>query len=709
MWSYEGVDVGDLNNDGHTDIVAANSTSETLGGISVWFGNGKGLWTVDYGTIKGEVFKDVAIADFNNDGFMDLCATSWGVHGGIRVWYGNGRGDWESAPSPEITADFWGIDAADIDGDGNCDIIAGTYLSGLAVWFGDKKKPFKQWQHIQTDGSFWGVLAQDLDLDGKIDITASSFNYEGIVLFYNKGKGKFYKLEPRFTEETNYFGLTSADINHDGYPDLASAHPAEGLHVWIQNIAGITSPALPVESFKMIEESRVLQTDSTKNFSIYFPYAKFNIDSTQVETLTKIIYLLKNYPESHIRLEASCDIRDVTHLVTDGALVKSNVELSDKRANAVKGVLMEAGRMKDDRFQIAAFGALRATAKDTSEYWKDRRVDVMISPRRYVIEKRMKGREEDALMLNESFVKTIADSLAVEPAENKAFTTVEGYAEYRIGSLDLLKISIWEGRTLKTYEVQVQMDGTISFAYNQNLYVQNLTPTQIRQSLLETLKDYYKSPNITIDVLEYNARKASLLGQVRDLQRDNTGPGQYPLEGKMRVVDFISLHGGPTDKADLAQVKVVRANGSTFFLNLYNAMFEGDIQQNIILDDGDIVFVPTLEVSARKFYVLGEVKTPGIYDMKDEVRVLEAIMRAGSFTDRASLSSIVIIRGNITQPEVNIINLEKLIRAGDQSENIEILNGDVIYVPRHFVGSINYFVNQILPSLNTLFLIDRMQ
>jgi polysaccharide export outer membrane protein len=312
-------------------------------------------------------------------------------------------------------------------------------------------------------------------------------------------------------------------------------------------------------------------------------------------------------------------------------------------------------------------------------------------------------------MLNDKFIQNTLHSLEVEVLENNTFTTVSGFPEYKVGPNDLLKISIWEGRTLKEYTVRVQVDGTISFAYTTDMYIKDLTPTQIRRKIIESSKEFYKRPNVNVDVLEYNAKKASILGQERDLQRSNTGPGQYPLNGKTYIVDFISLHGGPTDKADLAQVKVVRANGRTFYLNLYNAMFEGDIKQNIILDDGDVVYIPLLEISARKFYVLGEVKNPGIYELKDEVNILEAIVKAGGFTDRASFSSVAVIRGDLTRPEVAIVNIEKLIRSGDQSENIEIRDKDIIYVSRHFIGDINYVLGQIVPSLNTLFLIERLR
>jgi polysaccharide export outer membrane protein len=175
------------------------------------------------------------------------------------------------------------------------------------------------------------------------------------------------------------------------------------------------------------------------------------------------------------------------------------------------------------------------------------------------------------------------------------------------------------------------------------------------------------------------------------------------------VVDFLSDHGGPTNRADLAQVKVVRAKGQTYYLNLYKAMFEGDVTQNLILDDGDIVFIPSLEVSARKFFILGEVEKPGVYELKYEVNILEAIIIAGGFTDRASTSKVAIIRGDLSKPEVVLANIDAIVHDGDQSENIEVRDKDIVYVSRHIIGDVNYVMNQVLPSLNTLFILERIK
>ncbi len=701
-WSYEGVDIGDINCDGHMDIVAANSTSEILGGISVWFGNGAGIFTVDYGTIHGEIFKDVALADFNQDGYLDLSASSWGVHGGIKIWYGNGRGDWRQGVAPRAEADFWGIDADDMNNDGYADLVAGTYMEGLTVWYGGPEYQFLKWDHLRRTSSYWGIKIEDFNKDGYQDFAATSFDNEGLVVYYNREATGWEDISDQFQSEERYFGVLSIDVNHDDYPDLVAAQPGEGLHVWIQGDYEVFANCMPVESTNLFTTRKVLDTDEDHAYSIYFDTALWEIRPDQFATMDEIVTKLKEYPESIVRIEGNCDERDV-----DGVILKSNMELSEKRSNSVMEALIDSTSLKRSQFRLTGFGELYPVSQDTAAYQLDRRADIFVTPKRYRIENVFKGRDFEALRLNDTYIETVVDSLRIEAAENNVYTTASGYPEYKVGTTDVLAISLWEGRNVKAYEVPVQLDGTISFSFTSNLYVQDMTATQVRNTLMDEFKEYYRRPNVNVDVLQYNARKASIMGQVRDLQRANTGPGQYPLMGRTNVVDFISRHGGPTDRADLAQVKVVRANGRTFYLNIYNAMFEGDVKQNIILDEGDVVYLPLLSVSARKFYVLGEVSDPGIYDMSDDINILESIMMAGGFTDRAAIASVAVIRGDLTKPEVAIVNLEKLIYDGDQSENVEIRDKDIIFVSRHFIGDVSYVMSQILPSLSTLLLFGR--
>ncbi|MFA5162498.1 MAG: polysaccharide biosynthesis/export family protein [Elusimicrobiales bacterium] len=82
----------------------------------------------------------------------------------------------------------------------------------------------------------------------------------------------------------------------------------------------------------------------------------------------------------------------------------------------------------------------------------------------------------------------------------------------------------------------------------------------------------------------------------------------------------------------------------------------------------------------RKVLSAGEITTPGVYDYKDGMRVLDLVSRSGGFKDNARLSKIRVFRrqgGSTTMIEVN---MESFL-AGDLSENFQLMPQDILYVP----------------------------
>jgi protein involved in polysaccharide export with SLBB domain len=61
-----------------------------------------------------------------------------------------------------------------------------------------------------------------------------------------------------------------------------------------------------------------------------------------------------------------------------------------------------------------------------------------------------------------------------------------------------------------------------------------------------------------------------------------------------------------------------------------------------------------------------------------------------------------VVRGDITKPEVISADLQRLIQEGDQSQNITLVSGDMIYVPRTGLGSVNIFAKRIRPLLELI-------
>jgi len=80
-----------------------------------------------------------------------------------------------------------------------------------------------------------------------------------------------------------------------------------------------------------------------------------------------------------------------------------------------------------------------------------------------------------------------------------------------------------------------------------------------------------------------------------------------------------------------------RRNGETVSLNLYKTIIQGDLSQDLVLNDGDLVYLSTLSKEANRIYVFGEVPKPGAYTFSgSEMRLIDAISEAGGTTPFAA-------------------------------------------------------------------------
>jgi polysaccharide export outer membrane protein len=309
--------------------------------------------------------------------------------------------------------------------------------------------------------------------------------------------------------------------------------------------------------------------------------------------------------------------------------------------------------------------------------------------------------------------------------ENGVFTEKRGYPEYIVGPGDVLIINFWEGPNPKPYETTVRPDGKISYSFIDDVMVSGHTTKEIRDILTKALEKYIRSPRLEVLIKEFKSKSVLLSGQINVLQQGISGPGKYYLRGKTTVLDLIILAGGPiigrsapsrgagvvqtgtapTGDADMRNVELVR-KGHKYTLNLYEAMFKGDMSQNVILDDNDIVTVPELPIYGERIYVFGEVNQEGIYRLKDAADFLSALSNASGLTRTAVKEDIRIIRGyreRNRKPLILSINYWDIVKRGDLAQNIMLMDGDVVYVPRTAIGDVNEFIINTTPLLDYLF------
>jgi polysaccharide export outer membrane protein len=251
-------------------------------------------------------------------------------------------------------------------------------------------------------------------------------------------------------------------------------------------------------------------------------------------------------------------------------------------------------------------------------------------------------------------------------------------AEYRVGSKDVLKVTVW-GHDDLSRQVVVAADGTFAFPLVGDVRASGLTPGEIEAGLRELLgKDYLVNPQVSVSVQEFRSQRVFVLGEVEKA-------GTYVLTGQTTLLDVLSQAGGPGKTAG-RQVVVVRypksegpvtpgAAGSVTLRASLKHLLDGVAGENILLQHGDTIYVPKL----TSFFVLGEVLRQGSYTMeKETTTALEAVTLAGGFTDRAAPSGGKILRRRADGAQDSIdVDL-----ADPKAREVQLAEGDTLLVPR---------------------------
>jgi protein involved in polysaccharide export with SLBB domain len=289
--------------------------------------------------------------------------------------------------------------------------------------------------------------------------------------------------------------------------------------------------------------------------------------------------------------------------------------------------------------------------------------------------------------------------------ENAVFTEKRGYPEYKVGPLDVLGITARAGSEYKTDTVMIRSDGTISYSFVDDLPVEGLTAREVDERLTERMSRFIRKPRIDVVVKEFNSKSALVMGEIGSLRyaQYQAASGRVFLKGKTTLLDVLVMAGGYTKDADIKRVKLIRGD-KIWYINLYDLIYRGETEQNVIVDDGDVVDVPELPEYGERVYVLGEVSRQGVYSLKDAPDLLAALSFAGSYTRTAIEENTMIIRGYQPgkKPVVLTADVSAILKRGDIGQNIPLMDGDVVYVPRSSIGDINEFIVNTVPLLDYL-------
>ena len=167
------------------------------------------------------------------------------------------------------------------------------------------------------------------------------------------------------------------------------------------------------------------------------------------------------------------------------------------------------------------------------------------------------------------------------------FATSEQDGPYLIGPEDILEISVWKDPDL-TKQVVVRPDGRISFPLIGEVEAGDHSVEWLEKEIKKRIKEYVPDARVCVSVIQINSIKIYVTGKV-------ARPGEYRIGKKLNVIQAISLAGGISTFADANSILILRTENSSqnkIPFN-YDKVKKGEnLEQNIILETGDVVVVP---------------------------------------------------------------------------------------------------------------------
>lgn len=267
---------------------------------------------------------------------------------------------------------------------------------------------------------------------------------------------------------------------------------------------------------------------------------------------------------------------------------------------------------------------------------------------------------------------TVWKSLSLEEGEEQQ--------EYFINNGDTLEISVWQWPDLLR-SVVVRPDGKISFPLVGDIHAKGKSLTELDNEITERLSAFIKAPEVSVMVAAFGLAGRGMSGGISFVKID-----------ELSTQEAIA----PDGNIYLPLIGAIQASGLT--LNQLGLKIKEKVAQFV---QNPEVSITIKQFGGRKLVIMGEVSSPGVYTFTGKATVLEAIGWAGGYTRDAVLKNVLVIRGDLSSPEVFNLNLHNVLKKKDMSQNLAIQPKDIIYIPRTVVSEVSYMLTQLLGPLTS--------
>lgn len=239
--------------------------------------------------------------------------------------------------------------------------------------------------------------------------------------------------------------------------------------------------------------------------------------------------------------------------------------------------------------------------------------------------------------------------------------------DYVIGPGDEVVISVQSPRRSGDYALGVNREGTLVFPNIGPIAVAGLTFDQLTHLLQRKIKGNASDMYLSVRLGKLRSIKVFVVGQVKK-------PGAYTLSALSHLSNAVMASGGPSKSGSLRDIQVKRRGALVGHFDYYDLLMRGDSSKDMRLQAGDIVYFPQ---TGPVVAIAGNVKSPGIYELKGKTTLADALKLAGNIAPMGYAQRVQIerLQGNQARKILDV-DASKL----EGNEALALQDGDLVTI-----------------------------
>ncbi|RYJ37862.1 Polysaccharide export protein [Flavobacterium anhuiense] len=242
---------------------------------------------------------------------------------------------------------------------------------------------------------------------------------------------------------------------------------------------------------------------------------------------------------------------------------------------------------------------------------------------------------------------------------------------YVLGPGDELQVSVY-GVQEYNASIPVSVEGKVAIQYVGQISVSGMSIEAATQKIKAAIAKVYST------VRSGQSQVSVSLSQIRTIKITIVGgkqPGNYSISSLATVYNALHLAGGPGKNGSYRNIELIRNNKVYKNIDIYRFLVKGDQSDNVALKENDVIRIPAY---SQRVTVEGEVKRPGIFEMKKGETFSDLLNFASGFNEFAYTASVNVLQKTGKEFKVHDINESEynsyLPQSGDVFRITKILN-----------------------------------